>query len=414
MEHYKKAFYLTTKKINSVSLIVLITLNMFLTACSSIASISDYGKKVPDDVVPIMADREFKDNELLDVSIKLIDPGKLPEDKDEKRGLSMEIRKSESRYIPIHLKYTMQRTGYWGNVRVVPDDNEGSEILITGSIEDSDGESIELKIKVVDARKKLWFEKIYKETVRIDERKKTEVQKEDTFQNLYNKISNDIIEFRQELNAKEIQRIRQISEIRFANYMAPKTFSEFITTNKEGEIQLNRLPSEDDPMMKRVKSIKARDELLIDTLNNYYDIYYSDMWDSYDNWRNFRSEEMQSMREINNKALTQKVIGVAAIIGAIALGASSNSDVRDRTGVLRSVMIAGGGYALYSGFQSSKETEINKEAIEELDASFSTEVEPMVIEVKGKRMELTGSADQQYAKWRNILKEIYIKETGFD
>ena len=88
MEHYKKAFYLTTKKINSVSLIVLITLNMFLTACSSIASISDYGKKVPDDVVPIMADREFKDNELLDVSIKLIDPGKLPEDKDEKRGLS--------------------------------------------------------------------------------------------------------------------------------------------------------------------------------------------------------------------------------------------------------------------------------------------------------------------------------------
>ena len=414
MEPYKKAFYLTTNENKIVSIIILIIINISLTACSSIPNVYDFGKTVPDEVLPIMADHEFMDKELLDVSIKLFDPGKLPEDNEEKRGLSKEIRNSEARYIPIHLKYTMQRTGYWGNVRVVPDENEGSEILVAGTIEDSNGESIELKIKVVDARNKLWFEKTYKETVKIDERHRTEVQKEDTFQNLYNKISNDIIEYRQELSAKEIQRIKQISELRFAKYMAPETFSSYLKTNKKGEIQLNRLPSVDDLMLKRVKSIKARDELLIDTLNNYYDIYYSDMWDSYDNWRKFRSEEMQSMREINTKALTRKLIGAAAIIGAIALGASSNSDVRERTGVLRSVMIAGGGYALYSGFQTSKETEINKEAIEELGASFSTEVEPMIIEVKGKTMKLTGSADQQYAKWRSLLKEIYLRETGFD
>ena len=166
-------------------------------------------------------------------------------------------------------------------------------------------------------------------------------------------------------------------------------------------------------MIKRVQSIKARDELLIDTINNYYDIYYSDVWESYDNWRKYRSEEMQSMREIERKALTQKIIGAAAIIGAIALSASGNSEIRDRTGALRTVMLAGGTYSLVSGFKTSKETEINKEVIEELGGSFSMEVEPIEIDVKGKTMKLTGSAEQQYSKWRSLLKEIYKQETGF-
>ncbi len=88
----------------------------------------------------------------------MFDPGKLPEDEDEddRRGLSEEIRKAEARYMPIHLKYTMQRTGYWGNVRVVPGENEGSEIQIEGKILESNGEEIKVAIRVSDATNKLW------------------------------------------------------------------------------------------------------------------------------------------------------------------------------------------------------------------------------------------------------------------
>ena len=389
-------------------LFLLVIITHFITGCSSL----NYGE-VPDHVMPITADHELNDSELLDVSIKLFDPGKLPEDEDDKRGLSEEIRNAEARFIPIHLKYTLQRSGYWGNVRVVPDDNEGSELLLKGRISHSDGESIGLNIEVFDATNKLWFERDYKETVSFDERKTTEAQKNDTFQNLYNKISNDIIEYRKKLTNKEIEQIKQVSEIRFANYMAPEIFSNYIKKDTNGKYQLLRLPSINDPMVKRVRTIKGRDDLLIDTINNYYDMYYSEMWDSYNNWREYRSEEIEVIREIDRKALTQKVIGVAAIIGAIALGASSNYEVRDRTGALRTVMIAGGSYSLYSGIKTSKESEINKEALEELGASFSTEVEPIVIDIKGKTMKLTGSADQQYAKWRNLLSEIYKNETGF-
>ena len=36
------------------------------------------------------------------------------------KGIRSAVRKSEARYIPIHLRNTLQSTGQWGAVRVVP------------------------------------------------------------------------------------------------------------------------------------------------------------------------------------------------------------------------------------------------------------------------------------------------------
>ncbi|MCU7938754.1 MAG: hypothetical protein KZQ64_03910 [gamma proteobacterium symbiont of Bathyaustriella thionipta] len=396
-----------TALLSKLKILSVLVMMIMLNACSTIPGAA----KV--DVKPVIAQQEINEDQLLNVSIKLFKPGELPTNKDEKRGLSKEIRKSEARYMPIHLKYTMQRTGFWGNVRVIPDDNEGSEIIIKGIIINSDGENSELKITVFDASNKKWFEKTYNETVTIAQQKETEIEKKDRFQNIYNKISNDIIEHRLNIKSTEIKRIKEIAEIRFANYMAPEKFTGYIGKDKEGIVHLRKLPANDDSMLTRVRSIKARDDMLVDTINNYYDLYYADMWENYDNWRKFRSEELQNIREIERKATTQKILGAAAILGAIALGASNNSDVRNSTGGLRTVMIAGGGYAVYQGFQTSKESEINKEAIEELGASFEIDVEPILVDVNGKTMTLTGTADQQYGKWRELLKEIHIKETAF-
>lgn len=394
-----------------LSQLLFILLIIGLNGCASLSN--HYGNEVDKNTKPLMAQHEISDQQLLDVSIELFEPGKLPQDTDDRRGLSDKIRKSEARYMPVHLKYTMQRSGYWGNVRVVPDESEGSEVMIKGKIMESDGESIALNIQVSDARNNIWFDKSYHETVEADEYINTEAQRKDRFQNLYNKISNDIIEYRQKLSSKDIETIKQIAEIRFAAFITPEIYGQYIQYNKDNKYQLQRLPAVDDPMINRIRMIKARDEMLVDTINNYYDIFYTDVWESYDNWRKFRSEELENIREIERKALTQKIIGAAAIIGAIALGASKNSDVVNQTGALRSVMVAAGGYALYSGFQTSKESEINKEAMEELGDSFSIEVEPMIVDIEGKTTKLTGSAEQQYAQWKKLLKEIYHKESGF-
>jgi len=40
-------------------------------------------------------------------------------------------------------------------------------------------------------------------------------------------------------------------------------------------------------------------------------------------------------------------------------------------------------------------------------------MKPVVMEFQGQRYELTGTAEEQYARWRELLREIYYTETGF-
>ena len=73
----------------------------------------------PEQVVAHQAPTEFSEDQLLDVWIETFDPGKIS-DSETEEGLSMEIREAEARFMPTELRSTMERTGYWGAVRTVP------------------------------------------------------------------------------------------------------------------------------------------------------------------------------------------------------------------------------------------------------------------------------------------------------
>ncbi|MEA3241203.1 MAG: hypothetical protein U9P37_06500 [Pseudomonadota bacterium] len=394
--------------------LLLLTAAMLLQlgGCAGMSGWRIPGRQVPDQVALTTAERELTDPELLNVSIKVFDPGKLPDNENGRRGLSPEIRAAEARFIPIHLKYTMQRSGYWGLVRVVPDDDNGTEVLVRGRIEYSDGKSAAIDIEVIDARNVVWFHKIYAETTEHRENEQTEPGKQDIFQDLFNTIANDIIQYRNRLSPAEIEEIKQAAELRYARAMAPDAFAGYLTKDPDGTISILRLPSKDDPMLERVRAIQVRDDMLVDMINGYYEAYYLDLWEPYNNWRKFRSKEVEVMEKLERQALTRQVLGVAAIVGAIALSATGNSETRAQTSSLRDVMIIGGAAGIYSGYQKRQETAINKEVIEELGTSFSSEAKPLVIEVEGETVRLTGSAEQQYTRWRELLRQIYARETG--
>lgn len=342
----------------------------------------------------------------------VFDPGKLSDNPDRRRGLSPEIREAEARFIPVHLKYTMQRTGWWGAVRVVPNEDNGSEVLVRGRIEYSDGESMALTVEAVDSRNVVWLRRTYAETARSTDHAATVPEKMDTFQDLFNTIANDLALCRGQLHPREIEQIRRVAELRFAAEMVPDVYGSYLNRDPQGTFAVTHLPAPEDPMMERVRNIRSRDEMLVDAMNGYYENYYNDLWLPYANWRKFRTEEVTVLRRLEREALGRQVLGVAAIVGAIALGASGDSETRIRTETLQEVMLAGGAYAIYSGAQKSKESAINEEAIEELGNSFSSEAEPLVMEVEGETVRLTGSAEQQYARWRSLLKELYARESG--
>ena len=382
-----------------------------LGGCSTLGPTHDVKGPVPLN----KAITEIPENQLLDVWVELFDPGELPEDEDEAMGLSMDIREAEARYMPEQLRTTMENTGHWGAVRVVPQSTTGGELLVQGEILKSDGEELVLRIRASDASGHEWFNRAYEEEIIEGAYKARSLLRnpptQEIFQSLYNTIANDLAEFRRTLSAEDIVTIRQVAELRFAADLSPEAFAGDLQVDEKGRYTVMHLPAANDPMYQRVLAIRDRDALLIDTLNGHIDNFCREMETPYNEWRKARSEEAAALRKVERDAMKRKLIGVAAILGAIALDASNNGNYS--SSILRDSLVLGGAYAIKTGFDKDSETDIHRDAIIELDESFSMEASPLVVEVEGETHKLTGSAEVQYTQWRALLKRIYISETGF-
>jgi len=389
------------RRISNIAIALLVYL--LLAACSGVEH-----KDVEPTTIS-MAEQELAESDLLDVGIETFDPGTEDAEANEEEGVFPEIRKSEARYIPVHLKNTMQRTGHWGAVRVTPTRTEATDVVVTGKILQSDGETFELAVDAHDATGRLWFSHVYEASKEAEEYDKHRRGEDDPFQDLYNTIANDLARHKASLTAEDYANIRQVSELRFAAWLAPDVFSPYLMEDEDGIWHVKRLPAAADPMLRRVLAIREREYMLVDTLTGHYDVFYANMWDPYVSWRKSRSEEMEALREVERKALTRQILGGALIAGAIALDILAGGN---NTASLRNVMLVGGGLSLKSGIDLGGQVEIHEDAIRELGYSFESDVKPLVVDVDGETVELTGSAEVQYADWRHLLKSIYFTETG--
>jgi hypothetical protein len=52
------------------------------------------------------------------------------------------------------------------------------------------------------------------------------------------------------------------------------------------------------------------------------------------------------------------------------------------------------------------------ESLEELGLSMGAEITPQVIELQDRTVTLSGTVEDQYAQWRELLAEIYRNEIG--
>ncbi len=353
----------------------------------------------------------LSERELLDVWIEVFDPGKVDQERDKKVGISPEIRKAESRFIPVQLKKTLQRTGHWGAVRVVPENSLGGELIVSGKILASDGELLTLQIVARDSTGQQWLDKTYQGVADPAGYRDTSQGNYDAFQDTYNRIANDLAKIKQRLSAGELDSIRRVAELKFAADLAPRPFEDYLQS-ENGRQSVRRLPARDDPMMQRVLTIRERDYLFIDTINDHYDDYYRNLREPYGNWRRYNQEEIEYLREVEREAMTRKVLGIGAIVGAIALGMSNNHNSEINTSTLSQAMLLGGLMVAKSGFDKDSEKQIHVDAMQELGDSFESEANPMVVEVDDETHQLTGSVETQYAKWRDLLHRIYLSETG--
>ena len=387
----------------------LLSLLWLLAGCSGLEQRGDIARPVSLET----AAEEPPETQLLDVWIEVFDEGPAPTGEQQAQGITPEIRKAEARFVPVHLKKTLQQSGLWGAVRVVPQgDHPGAELLVQGRVLASDGEQLQVQVSARDSTGRQWLDKSYRQVVETGAYQRVDRGRYDAFQDLYNSIANDLAQAHARLTPAQLARVRQVAELAFAAEMAPGPFGDYLARDDNGRVAVRRLPARDDPMLQRVLTIRERDFLFIDTLNDHYDAFYRDLWEPYTNWRRYRSEEAASLREVEQQALTRKVLGFGAIAGAIALSALGSREVRVSTESLRNIMIIGGAMAVKSGFDKDSEKQIHIDALDELGTSFESEASPMVVEVEGETHRLSGSVETQYAKWRTLLQRIHLTETG--
>jgi hypothetical protein len=355
------------------------------------------------------AKAEIPENQLIDVGILVFESEELTPKKAEKEGTNANIRKAESHFIPYHLKNTLQQSGHWGAIQVIPAETNSVDLLVEGKIIESNGETLVLEIDVVEATGKRWFKKKYSAEASEFIYTGNRAGEKDAYQDLYNTIANDMAKFKMKLSPSEIATIRTVSKLKFAQEFAPDAFEGYLAKDKKGRLSVKRLPADNDPMMARLLKIREREYMYVDTLNNQYERFYNEMWPSYENWRNLNLTERQAIKKIKREALTKQLIGALLIAGAIAAGSSDSGAAR----VLAPAMVIIGGQVIISGWNVSKEAEIHSAAIEELSESFGNEMQPVIMEFEGQQYELTGTAQEQFKRWRELLRQIYFAETGF-
>jgi len=359
---------------------------------------------------------EVAESQLLDVRIQVFDPGELPESENAARGISRIIRQAESKYMPVQLKNTMQHSGHWGAVRVVPSASSGDEVLVRGTILESNGEVLKLRIRAYDSRGIEWFDKKFKGAVSEQMHAEASKQGTDVFQNVYYRIANELAEYYKTLTPEHIRAIRRTAEMRFAAELVPDAFSGYVQQGKNDQYTIDRLPSENDEMLARVRRVRERDYMLIDTLDAHYETMNHDMQMIYANWRKSRLMEMNLIRKVDDARNKKLAAGTLLILAGIALGviAGNGGDYSSAASAGIGAAVGVGASILIAATQAGEETAINKAALEELGVSFTAEVEPTVLEVEGKTIELTGSAEEKYRQWQVVLGKLYQVETGSD
>jgi hypothetical protein len=370
----------------------------------------------------VQAKADIPEGELLDVGVRAFDPG-IPadiandEEKLAKKRIYPEIRNAESRFIATMIRGTLEQSAQWGAVRVVPDNAEFVDVILTGKILESNGARLKVDVTVADSTGRTWFaDKRYESPADLGSYKTDgALRARDPFQNVYSQIANDMVAVREKLAAEDRREIRRVTEMRFANDLAPEAMNGYLAKNGDGLMTVARLPAENDPLGERIERIRERDGAVIDTVDGYYANFAEQMRDSYGSWRRTSFEEIEKEERLRQQARTRTILGAAAVLASVFVPGqcqSTDYNCRRLENATRTAGTLGGTAAVLSGLKKYADARNAAQAVKELAESFQAEVAPQVVDVEGRTLRLTGTAEEQYREWRKLLRELYMEETG--
>jgi hypothetical protein len=301
-----------------------------------------------------------------------------------------QIRDTETHYLPVALRHTLLASNQWGVVRVLPEADPSLDLLISGTIVESTGADLLLRLRAVDSTGRVWLDKAFADIARtadypdsIPSLRGGITDGPDPFQDLHAAVANELLSVRNTLTEQDLARIHETTLLRHASDMAPDAFSSYLQTDAAGQLTFERLPASDDPLLGHVRDIQARHEVFIDTLDEYYEALYQDVKPRYDIWRQYSFEQVMDQRDNAERA-------------------------RNGEGVLGT----GSFESLSQNYNRYKWSKIFEQEFVALSSGFVSETAPAVLELSRNISGLSGPVEDLYAQWRVYLRELYEIETA--
>ncbi len=350
----------------------------------------------------------------LDVIVPVFEPG-LPEDPAnyEEESVWPELRRAEANRFAWKLKETLEATGQFGAVRVTPDSEATGDLYVLGKIVESNGKEVEIDVLVMDISGRKWLDDSYEHEVVDTFHQDLRNDGKDSYEPLFTEVAQDIIEKLKKYKNKELADLHYLADLRFGANFSDAAFGQYMQESR-GKISLIAKPSQDDPMYQRIKALRVRDQLFIDSMQANYTAFSDQMDESYKMWQEQSLIEVQAERAAD-RATWGKALGGALLIGLAVLSgvAGANSDSSGGTAAGATGAILGGMVGtkmIQESFKTSEEAEMHRDAINELGQSLDMELAPQVIAFEEETVELTGDAKEQFNQWRDFLQEIYAQE----
>lgn len=315
-----------------------------------------------------------------------------------------DIRKAESRYMPVVLRHKLTQAGVWGEIHVLPETDRSHEVRVAGEILESESHTLRLRVSVFDASGVRWFRRIYTEHVGAEVHGDNAIGVNDPFDSLYNRIANDMLaHVHQNLDANRVAGIRQVADLQFGNEFAPEVYGGYLVTDDDEITTLSRIPPATDPAVLHLNQIRQRDRAFQEVLQADYVEFARDMSDNYFEYRRQSFRELQELQD-QQKAARNDMIGGAVWLG-VAVATSNVDDVFATAASATSAAV--GAAKLVRGARNyTSEAPL----LGELAESFSSDVAVDVVALDEEVVTLSGTTESIYGQWKEILRELFRED----
>lgn len=343
----------------------------------------------------------------LDINIVELDPGLSGDDAlDRENGLWPELRRAESRRFAVKMMRSLNETNAFANVTVTTSAEFLADVVIEGTVKESNGEDVHLLINAKDATgKPIIKNKLYKHRTNEYFYQNIRNKGKDPFDPLYRSIAGDIIK---ELKKRNLEQIQLVSDLRFAQKLNDMEFYDALDI-ENNRYSLGFVPALNDPMFIRAQNVQLKDAQFRNEMQKHYVSFTDTMDESYKIWQEAALTASKQKREAQRAAAGKAILG-ALIVAAAASSASSSDSYDYNYGPTVAATV--GASLLVSAVGDARQARVHESTINEVSKSFDGEIAPQVVEMEGLQVKLEGNIQNQFDQWQTILADIYESESS--